>query len=111
MSSAAAQAIGMVIHELSTNTVKHGALSDSEGWIEIAWNIDENGVESVFNIRWTEHNGSPIVRPTHRGFGTTVVTRMVEMSLDGVAVLDYSEFGVVWKLACPLMNVLEQTST
>ena len=111
LSSAAAQAIGMVIHELSTNTVKHGALSDDEGWIEIAWNIDENGMESVFNICWTEHNGSPIVPPTHRGFGTTVVTKMVEMSLDGEAVLNYSKFGVVWKLACPLKNVLEQTST
>jgi two-component sensor histidine kinase/CheY-like chemotaxis protein len=111
LSSAAAQTVGMVVHELSTNTVKYGALSGDEGRIEIAWRIDDDGVEPVFSLRWTEHNGAPIVAPTHRGFGTTVVTKMVEMSLDGEAVLNYSATGLVWRLACPLKNVLEQTST
>ena len=50
VSSAAAQSIGMVIHELSTNTVKYGALSGEEGRIEIAWEIDSNGAEPVFSI-------------------------------------------------------------
>ena len=107
VSSAAAQAIGMVIHELSTNTVKYGALSREEGWIEIAWEIDSKSAEPVFSIRWTERDGPSIVAPTHRGFGTTVVTKMVEMTLDGETVLDYSSTGLIWGLACPLKNVLE----
>jgi two-component sensor histidine kinase/CheY-like chemotaxis protein len=107
VSSTAAQAIGMVVHELSTNTVKYGALSDEEGRIEIAWEIDSKSVEPMFSIRWTERGGPPIVVPTHRGFGTTVVTKMVEMSLDGETVLDYSSRGLMWGLACPLKNVLE----
>ena len=107
VSSAAAQAIGMVVHELSTNTVKYGALSGEEGRIEIAWEIDNHSAEPVFSIRWTEGDGPPIVAPTHRGFGTTVVTKMVEMSLDGKTVLEYSSRGLIWRLACPLKNVLE----
>lgn len=107
VSSAAAQAIGMVVHELSTNTVKYGALSREEGRIEIAWKIDSNSAEPVFSIRWTERDGPPIAAPTHRGFGTTVVTKMVEMSLDGETVLEYSSEGLIWRLACPLKNVLE----
>jgi two-component sensor histidine kinase/CheY-like chemotaxis protein len=107
VSSAAAQAIGMVIHELSTNTVKYGALSREEGWIEIAWEIDSKSAEPVFSIRWTERDGPSIVAPIHRGFGTTVVTKMVEMTLDGETVLDYSSTGLIWGLACPLKNVLE----
>lgn len=108
VSSAAAQSIGMVVHELSTNTAKYGALSGEQGMIEIAWEIDNSSAEPVFSICWTERNGPPVVAPTHRGFGTTVVTKMVEMSLDGEAVLEYSPAGLIWRLACPLKNVLEQ---
>jgi two-component sensor histidine kinase len=109
VSSAAAQAIGMVVHELSTNTVKCGALSGEEGRIDIGWEIDSQGAEPVFSICWTESGGPPIMAPTHRGFGTTVVTKMVEMSLDGQTVLEYSPSGLIWRLACPLKNVLEGT--
>jgi two-component sensor histidine kinase len=107
VSSAAAQSIGMVVHELSTNTVKYGALSGEEGRIDIGWEIDSSGAEPVFSICWTERNGPPIAAPTHRGFGTTVVTKMVEMSLDGETVLDYTSTGLIWRLGCPLKNVLE----
>jgi CheY-like chemotaxis protein len=97
--------------ELSTNTVKYGALSGKPGRIEIAWEIDSNSANPVFSIRWTEHDGPPVVAPTHQGFGTTVVTKMVEMSLDGETVLEYSSTGLIWKLACPLKNVLEGMPT
>jgi two-component sensor histidine kinase/CheY-like chemotaxis protein len=107
VSSAAAQSIGMVVHELSTNTVKYGALSGEEGVIEIAWEIDNSGAEPRFSICWTERDGPPIVAPTHRGFGTTVVTKMIEMGLDGKTVLEYTSTGLIWRLACPLKNVLE----
>lgn len=107
VSSAAAQSIGMVIHELSTNTVKYGALSGAEGRIEIAWEIDKKRPDPVFSIRWIERGGPPVSAPTHRGFGTTVITKMVETSLDGDTVLDYSSTGLIWRLACPLKNVLE----
>jgi len=106
--SATAQSIGMVVHELSTNAVKYGALSSDEGRIEIAWEIDSSGTEPFFLVRWTERNGPPIVAPTYRGFGTTVVTRMVEMSLDGETELDYAPTGLTWKFACPLKNAMEE---
>jgi two-component sensor histidine kinase/CheY-like chemotaxis protein len=108
ISAAAAQSIGLVVHELSTNTVKYGALSGEEGRIEIVWEID-SCAEPVFSICWTERDGPPVVSPGHRGFGTTVVTRMVEMSLDGEALLDYSPTGLIWRLICPLKNVLERS--
>jgi two-component sensor histidine kinase len=107
VSPAAAQSIGMVVHELSTNTVKYGSLSGDDGRIDIAWEIDGSSAEPLFSICWIEHGGLPIAAPTHRGFGTIVVTKMVEMSLDGKTVLDYSSTGLIWKFACPLKNVLE----
>jgi two-component sensor histidine kinase len=110
ISAAAAQSIGLVVHELSTNTVKYGALSGEDGRIEITWEID-SCAEPAFSICWRERDGPPVVAPTHRGFGTTVVTRMVEMSLDGKALLDYSSKGLIWRLVCPLESVLEPVPT
>jgi two-component sensor histidine kinase len=90
-----------------SNALRARSLSGEEGSIEIAWEIDGSSAEPVFSMRWTERNGRPIVAPSHRGFGTIVVTKMVEMSLDGETVLDYPPTGLVWRLTCPLKNVLE----
>lgn len=105
-SAAAAQSIGLVIHELATNAVKYGALSSDEGRISVVWET-QPGAEPMFSIQWKESDGPAIRAPTHRGFGTTVVTKIVEMGLDGQADLDYSSGGLVWRFCCPLKNVLE----
>jgi len=110
LSSSAAQSIGMVVHELSTNTVKYGVLSGGDGWIEVEWGIVEHGGTSrLFSASWIERGGPSVASPAHRGFGTTVITKMIEMSLDGEARLTYGASGLVWQFTCPLANVLEQT--
>jgi two-component sensor histidine kinase/CheY-like chemotaxis protein len=110
LSSSAAQSVGMVVHELSTNTVKYGALSGDDGCIEIEWSVVEHGGANLsFSTSWTEHGGPSVVQPANRGFGTTVITKMIEMSLDGEARLTYEASGLVWQFICPLANVLEQT--
>jgi two-component sensor histidine kinase len=106
LSSAAAQSIGMVMHELSTNAVKHGALLEDKGRIGIDWRVEDDG--TGFFISWTENGGPPVVAPTHRGFGTTVVTKMIERSLNGKTQLDYAPSGVAWRLDCPVKNVQEE---
>jgi two-component sensor histidine kinase len=97
----------MVIHELSTNAVKYGALSGSRGAIEIGWTIESEQARDEFSMTWTEHCGPRVKAPDHRGFGTTVITKMVEISLDGEARLDYAPAGLAWRMRCPLQNVLE----
>ena len=107
LSAAAAQSVGMVVHELSTNAVKHGALSGEEGCIEIAWHVENAEAGERFTIKWIERGGPPVVAPTCRGFGTTVITEMAEMSLDGETQLEYPSSGLSWQLSCPVKNALE----
>ena len=106
LSASAAQALGMALHELSTNAVKHGALSGEDGSIDIAWQI-EGADKERFEITWIETSGVPITAPKRRGFGTTVVTRMAQMSLDGETQLDFPSSGLRWRLSCPAANALE----
>ena len=73
----AAQALGMALHELATNAVKHGALANEAGPIHIRWSIAEGPAEPEFRMDWSEHDGPPVVTPQRTGFGRTVMERMV----------------------------------
>ena len=105
---AAAQTLGMAIHELSTNAGKYGALSDQHGRVAIAWELldGENG-DRRFAMSWKERGGPRIDRPSRKGFGTTVIDRMSRMTLAADVTLDYASEGFSWKLECPADRVLE----
>ena len=65
----------MVLHELATNAVKYGALSNTSGKVEIAWQAKgSNGIQ----IAWQESGGPAITPRQHKGFGS----RLVEQSTD-----------------------------
>jgi two-component sensor histidine kinase len=103
LNGAAAQAIGMALHELATNASKYGALSTDAGHIDIAWRADDD----LFRMHWTERNGPPVRRPDRRGFGTTVMESMAKQAVDGAVQLEYDTAGVAWHLTCPARNALE----
>jgi PAS domain S-box-containing protein len=104
LNAAAAQAIGLALHELATNAGKYGALSVDAGRVEVGWRFDGD----LFAISWTERNGPPVSPPERRGFGTTVITSMAKRTVDGEVQLDYARSGVMWRLHCPAANALEQ---
>lgn len=65
-----AEAIGLALHELTTNALKFGALRGA-GRIEIRWQVDaDHNGQRVLDLTWIE-SGVPAVSatPSHRGFG------------------------------------------
>jgi PAS domain S-box-containing protein len=103
LNGAAAQAIGMALHELATNASKYGALSTDAGHVDISWRADDG----LFKMNWTERHGPPVRPPDHRGFGTTVLESMAKQAVDGAVQLEYDAAGVVWRLTCPAANAVE----
>jgi two-component sensor histidine kinase len=57
--------LALIFHELTTNAVKYGALSCSEGRVIIAWQKAKSGL----SIQWTECGGPSPVPTTGKGFG------------------------------------------
>jgi PAS domain S-box-containing protein len=103
ITSAAAQTIGMALHELATNAGKYGALSTDAGYVDIAWRLDGHH----FTMEWCESGGPTVVAPTRHGFGWTVLCQMTKMLLGADVTLEYEPAGVVWRLGCPADRVRE----
>jgi PAS domain S-box-containing protein len=101
-----AQAIGLALHELATNAGKYGALSTNEGRVDVRW----LAAAKMFTISWTENDGPPVIAPTRRGFGSTVIDTMAKYSLAGEVAIYYARSGLMWQLTCPAANALEPTA-
>ncbi len=103
LNAAAAQAIGLALHELATNAGKYGALSTHTGRVDVGWQLDGE----TLSMSWTERDGPPVRPPERRGFGNMVVDSMVKRTVDGEVQLDYAPLGLEWHLRCAAANVLE----
>jgi PAS domain S-box-containing protein len=103
LTAASAQAIGLALHELSTNAGKYGALSTDKGRVAVRWEIHGD----AFHMSWIERDGPPVTPPRQRGFGTIVMEVMAERSVGGKVDLDNAPAGVTWRLTCPAANALE----
>jgi PAS domain S-box-containing protein len=103
ITAAAAQAIGLALHELATNAGKYGALSTGAGHVDVRWQIDGD----LLTMSWTEHGGPPVKPPDQAGFGTMVITSLVKQSLGGEVQLDFAPTGLAWRVTCPAANALE----
>jgi two-component sensor histidine kinase len=107
VSAAAAQNIGMTLHELATNAGKYGALSCPNGRVEVAWRLAGTPPDDRLTIGWIERGGPPVAPPGRRGFGSTVIDEMVRRSLDAEVSFTLGPDGAEWHMDCPAANALE----
>lgn len=98
LNPAAAQNLGMAIYELVTNAARYGALSTRQGRVEVRWRLTGDRL----NFSWTEREGPPVIPPTHNGYGSQVLTKMIERGLSASVSLAFPTEGVTWILDCPL---------
>ena len=94
----AAVALGMGIHELTTNAAKYGALSTPNGRVAVDWAIEDG----VLRLTWTESGGPPATPPARRGFGVRLLERGLAAELSGAVELTYDTVGLVCQMALPL---------
>lgn len=99
--SKVAVSLSMVLYELGTNALKYGALSETNGLVELSWTLDPAG---ELTIIWRELNGPPVVQPATRGFGTRLIERQLAMEFGGTVELQFLPEG----LTCRMQLLLPQ---
>jgi two-component sensor histidine kinase len=98
----AAQAIGLALHELGTNAIKHGAWSVPTGKVLMTWTFDADPeAAKVLQVRWEERGGPPVIRPVSKGFGHAVIDTMVGQATGGEVRMDFGPVGLRWILSVP----------
>jgi two-component sensor histidine kinase len=91
-----ATTLAMVVHELATNSVKHGALSAAAGALDVSSSVDEDRIYLV----WAETGGPSLTAaPDLRGFGSKLIARSVSTQLGGELTYDWQPTGLVATLA------------
>jgi two-component sensor histidine kinase/PAS domain-containing protein len=101
LTAEAAQAIGLALHELATNAVKHGALSVPHGRLAISWQLDRARDAEGLKLIWRERGGPLVTVPERTGFGHVVIKRMVEQAVQGTVELNFASEGLEWSLQAP----------
>ncbi|MEB2848381.1 sensor histidine kinase [Endobacterium cereale] len=81
-----ALSLSLVLHELATNAVKYGALSNDVGRVKLSWHVDNLGEEKHFRFIWKECDGPPVKPPSQKGFGS----KLIRMGLIGTGGVETS---------------------
>jgi two-component sensor histidine kinase len=91
-------AVTMIIHELTTNAMKYGALSDHAGVVQVSWTAASVGDVTQIFFKWLEKKGPPVQTPQKTGFGTTLIQRAFTHDFDAIK-YEYAAEGVICQLS------------
>jgi len=92
-------ALALSIHELATNAVKYGALSNDEGKVDISWQCEEDDSgDACFHFQWRETGGPEVHKPRRRGFGTALLERALRPYFKGTISTDFRPDGLVFTI-------------
>lgn len=92
--------VSLAMHELTTNAVKYGALSNQTGTVSISWTtVEREGPRLV--VRWIEKGGPPVSEPTKRGFGSRLLERLTQGE-GGSAKRSFDYAGLTCTIELPL---------
>lgn len=92
-----ANALAMVMHELATNSAKHGALSTEDGSLDISGEVHDDRLV----LAWAETGGPLIADPPElTGFGSGLIEQVMRNELSGMVEYDWQERGLVAAITC-----------
>ncbi|MBL0404074.1 GAF domain-containing protein [Microvirga aerilata] len=96
--------VGMALHEFTTNAVRYGALSVPGGHVEVRWNVGETDGVRKLHLEWREFGGPPVSEPQHKGFGTTLLQRVLPMQCRAEVEVRYNREGLRFRMDAPLVE-------
>jgi two-component sensor histidine kinase len=109
LSPEAGQTMSMVLHELTTNAAKHGALSTDDGLVSVRWRQLQNGhAHACLCIEWQETGGPPVEAGQRSSYGTEVIRNLIPYQLDGTVDLTFARQGVRCVINIPATEPIDR---
>ena len=99
----AAQSLAMILHELTTNAVKYGALSVPAGRVDVRWSVGGDDCSDMFVLSWQETGGPTVVPPTVTGYGRKIIENTIRRI--GKYQVEYAPPGLKFWMEAPLEEI------
>jgi two-component sensor histidine kinase len=100
--------LGMAIHELTSNSVKHGSLSAERGSVTVTWRLEPAGGSETLHLEWIERGGPGVVPPSRQGYGARVLERVLGGQVGATVVPTYDPQGLEVAITIPLGRLRDQ---
>jgi PAS domain S-box-containing protein len=96
--------LSLAVHELATNAIKHGSLAQRNGVVEVTWTVDRTDRGLTLVLNWKERDGLPPKRTRRPGFGSRLITMVIERQLNGEVQQTFGPEGLDARLIVPLTH-------
>jgi two-component sensor histidine kinase len=92
---------------MMTNAAKYGALSTSNGRLDIRWHLEANG---ECRIIWQKSKGPVVVQPTNTGFGTKLIRSSFDYDYGEKFISNASPMGSTQHFKFPQHMLVQKSS-
>ena len=96
--------LSAALHELAANAIKHGSLSRPKGELDLAWSVSRTERGMTLTLDWVEKNGPPTRRPRRLGFGSRLLSLVIERQLNGEVQRTFLRNGLAVHMVVPLTH-------
>jgi two-component sensor histidine kinase len=100
------QTVVLLLHELSTNAIKYGALSNGSGRIKLAFEVKQPTANPagapLLLLVWEENGGPSVTIPPTKGFGISLLERLARGRERGRPVIEWRQEGLRCSIALPI---------
>jgi len=110
LDSRATVSLSLTAHELATNAVKYGALSQPGGTVSVRWSIQREKDGNWLSLEWRESDGPPVPATTGQGFGSRLMRMMIVGRLGGKLEQTFAPTGLICTVAFPLPDPTEMAA-
>jgi two-component sensor histidine kinase len=91
--------------------MKYGALTMASGEVSITWTIEDREGGPNFVFLWRELGGPPASQPASVGFGSRLISRVLQDDFRGTVQVTYESTGLVCRLTTPVENLASPTES
>jgi len=104
LTAAETQALAKVLHELTTNAAKYGALSIPGGQVSVTWAFKPNGQAATLILEWREAGGPPVASKVQSSYGIDLIRDLIPHELGGMVDLVFATEGVSCRIEVPVKS-------
>ena len=106
--SGVAVVLGLALHELGQNALRHGSLAVPDGRVGLGWSVVPKVDGDEFQLEWVEAGGRAVTAPLHRGFGLRLLEEVLARELRGRVQVLFDTPGVRCTIGAPIAGIAER---